>query len=244
VAPPTRRALAVGCRRGRLDPWESALPGTRVIGLVVLSVLPLAAPAQTGRLWAVGLLTAGGRSTEHSASFEAFRHALSGLGYVEGRNLVIEYRYAEGKLDRLPALAAELLARRVDVVVTVSTPAAQAVKQATSTVPIVMATAGDPVGTGLVASLARPGANLTGLSLLSTDITAKRLELLKELIPTAARVGFLGNSTIPPEVRGYREAEGAARNLGLRIEFVEARDLGESKRPSRRRLARGWTPCS
>jgi putative tryptophan/tyrosine transport system substrate-binding protein len=113
------------------------------------------------------------------------------------------------------------------VVVTVSTPAALAAKSATSTIPIVMATAGDPVGTGLVSSLSRPGANITGLSLLSTDITAKRLELLKELIPKASRFGFLGNSTIPPEVRGYQEAESAARNLGLRIEFVEARDLGE-----------------
>jgi ABC-type uncharacterized transport system substrate-binding protein len=155
---------------------------TRLAALAVLALAllaaPLAAEAQpAGKVWRIGLLTAGGRSTEQSASFEAFRYGLSERGYVEGRNLAIEYRYAEGDLDRLPALAAELLAKKVDVVVTVSTPAALAAKSATSTIPIVMATAGDPVGTGLVSSLSRPGANITGLSLLSTDITAKRLEL-------------------------------------------------------------------
>jgi ABC-type uncharacterized transport system substrate-binding protein len=203
-----------------------------LLALALLALALLAAPLVTqaqppGKVWRIGLLTAGGVSTERSASFEAFRQGLREHGYVEGRNVVIEYRYAEGKLDRLIGLAADLLAQNVDVIVTVSTPAAQAAKRATSAVPIVMATAGDPVGTGLVSSLARPGGNITGLSLLSTDITAKRVELLKEVLPKGSRFSFLGNSTIPPEVLGYREAEAAARHWGLRLEFVETRNLEE-----------------
>jgi len=208
------------------------MTATRIVVMVTLALsllaAPLAAEAQpTGTFYRVGLLTAGGVSTERSASLDAFRQSLRALGYAEGRNLVIEYRYAEGELDRLPGLAADLVARRVAVIVTVSTPAAQAAKGVTNTIPIVMATAGDPVGTGLVASLAQPGANITGLSLLSTDITAKRLELLRELIPKSTRFAFLGNSTIPPEVRGFRESEAAARVVGVTIEFLESRDLSE-----------------
>ena len=140
---------------------------------------------------------------------------------------MIEYRYAEGELDRLPALAADLIMRNVAVIVTVSTPAAQAAKRVTGTIPIVMATAGDPLSTGLVSSLARPGANITGLSLLSTDISGKRVEILKALIPQASRLAYLGNSTIPPEVRSYRESEVGARALQMTIEFLEARNLDE-----------------
>jgi putative tryptophan/tyrosine transport system substrate-binding protein len=204
------------------------LPVAAALLCLVLLASPLAGEAQPiGTLHRIGVLTAGGVSTERSASFDAFRQSLGALGYAEGRNLAIEYRYAEGDLERLPALAADLVARGVAVIVTVSTPAAQAAKRATSTIPIVMATAGDPVGTGLVASLAQPGGNVTGLSLLSTDITAKRLELLRELIPKSTRFAFLGNSTIAPEMRGFRESEAAARALGATIEFMEARDLGE-----------------
>jgi putative ABC transport system substrate-binding protein len=198
----------------------------------VLLLLAAAVAAQTqpaGKIWRIGLLTSGGVSTERSAGFDAFRLTLRELGYIEGRNLVIEYRYAEGELDRLPALAAGLIARNVAVIVTVSTPAAQAAKGVTGAIPIVMATAGDPVSTGLVSSLARPGANITGLSLLSTDISGKRVEILKALIPQASRLGYLGNSTIPPEVRSHRESEVGARALGMTIEFLEARNLDEFK---------------
>ena len=117
-----------------------------------------------------------------------FRKALGGLGYVEGRDIVIDYRWAEGDYGRLPALVAELIGSGVDVIVTAGTPAAFAVKNATSTVPCVMVAVGDPVGTGLVASLARPGGNLTGLTSIAPDLEGKRLALLREMVPTALRI--------------------------------------------------------
>ena len=131
----------------------------------------------------------------NSARIEAFRQGLRELGYVEGKNIVIEYRYAEGKLDRLPALAAELVRLKVDVIVTAGPAATRAAKEATVTIPIVMAQDHDPVGNGFVASLARPGGNITGLSTLAPELSGKRLELLKEIIPRLSRVAVLGNST-------------------------------------------------
>src|SRR5438093_637746 len=147
---------------------------------------------------------------------EAFRQGLRDLGYVEGRNVVIEYRDAEGKLERLPTLAAELVALKVDAIVVTSTPAALAAKQATGALPIVFTAAGDPVTDGLVTSLARPGGNVTGLSVLSHEIIGKRLELLKQVVPGVSRVAVLWH----PGVAGARrdkdmvkEAEVAARAL-------------------------------
>ena len=157
---------------------------------------------------------------------EAFRQGLRDLGYVEGRNLVIEYRDAEGTLERLPALAAELVALKVDVILAASTPQALAAKQATGTLPIVFAAADDAVGSGLVTSLARPGGNVTGLSFLAPELVGKRLELLKQAIPGVARVavlwqpGGLGERT---EKDQLKEADVAARALGVRLQFVEAR---------------------
>ena len=144
---------------------------------------------QPARIPRIGILIAASASF-FSARVEAFRQRLRELGYVEGKNIVIEYRYAEGKLERLPDLAAELVRLKVDVIVTAG-PAILAAKKASATIPIVFAAAADPVGTGLVSSLARPGGNITGLSHMAPDLDGKRLELLKEAFPKVARVAFL-----------------------------------------------------
>jgi ABC-type uncharacterized transport system substrate-binding protein len=148
------------------------------------------------------------------------------LGYVEGRNVVFEYRDAEGKYERFPALATELVALKLDIIVVTSTPSAAAVKQATSTIPIVFTWAADPVGSGLVTSLARPGGNITGLSFFAPDLIGKRLELLKQAVPGVSRVAALwhpGDYVERMEKDMLTEADRAARALGLRLQVVEAR---------------------
>ena len=166
-----------------------------------------------------------------SASFyaprvEAFRQRLRELGYVEGKNIVIEYRYAEGKLERLPELAAELVRLKVDVIVTAG-PAILAAKKASTTVPIIFGAADDPVGSGIVSSLARPGGNITGLSLMTPDLDGKRLELLKEAFPKVARVAFLW---APGGTRGnltLTDMEAAAKALGLKLQSLPVRGLDD-----------------
>ncbi|HZM86169.1 MAG TPA: ABC transporter substrate-binding protein [Blastocatellia bacterium] len=147
-----------------------------------------------------------------------FEETLLKLGYVEGRSITIEYRYAEEKLDRLPELTAELVGSKVDVLVAVSTPAIEAAKKATKTIPIIMAGVSDPVGTGFVASLARPGGNVTGLSLQSPELSGKRLELLKEIIPKLSRVAFLVHGRDPGHPLFVKEAQDAGNNLGIQIQ--------------------------
>ncbi len=153
---------------------------------------------------------------------EAFKQGLRAHGYVEGQNIVVERRYGEARVERLSELAAELVRLKVDVIVTSSDGAIAAVKQQTQTIPIVMTNSSDPVGTGFVASLARPGGNVTGLSMMSPELSAKRLELLKEAVPGLSRVAIMWN----PDVRGalldYKETEGAARSLRLQLQSVEA----------------------
>ena len=144
----------------------------------------------------IGYLSPNSPAT-NPARIEAFRQGLHELGYVEGKNIFIEYRYAEGKLDRLPALAAELARLKVDVIVTTSPSPTRAAKEATVTIPIVFAQDGDPVASGFVASLSRPGGNTTGLSTLAPELSGKRLELLKEVVPKLSRVAVLGTSTSP-----------------------------------------------
>jgi putative ABC transport system substrate-binding protein len=186
---------------------------------------PVAAEAQqAAKIARIGFLATNLAVNPHLP--EAFRQGLRDLGYVEGRNLVIEYRDAEGKLERLPALAAELVALKVDVIVAVSTLEALAAKQATRTIPIVFAVAADPVTSGLVTSLARPGGNVTGLSNLAPELVGKRLEQLKQAVPAVSRVavlwqpGALGERTEKDMLKG---AEVAGRALGVRLQFVEAR---------------------
>jgi len=160
-----------------------------------------------------------------SAQVEAFRQRLRELGHVEGNNIVIEYRYAEGKLERLPALAAELVRLKVDVIVATGA-AAFAAKKASATIPIVTPNAADPVGSGLVSSLARPGGNVTGLSLMAPDLDGKRLELLKEAIPKVSQVAFLWQR-VAGGIRPLAVTEAAAKALGLKLQSLEVRSLDD-----------------
>jgi len=155
------------------------------------------------------------------ARIEAFQRGLRELGYVEGKNIVIEWRSAQGKPDRLPALAAELVHLKVDVIVTGGPTNTRAAKGATTTIPIVMTNDSDPVGTGVVASLARPGGNITGLATLRAELSGKQLELLNEIIPKLSRVAFLGTSTDPANAESLRETELAAGTFGVKIQFLD-----------------------
>jgi ABC-type uncharacterized transport system substrate-binding protein len=156
-----------------------------------------------------------------SARLEAFRQGLRELGYVEGKNIVIEYRYAEGKLDRLSALAVELVRLGVDVIVLAGPASIRPAKEATSTIPIVMANDADPVGSGVVASLARPGGNITGLSNLAPEISGKRLELLKEIVPRLSRLAILGTSTTSGTAQVLKEMEPAAGVFKVQLQYLD-----------------------
>jgi putative ABC transport system substrate-binding protein len=207
-----------------------SLPGrVGILATLALSIFstPLVADAQQpGKVPRIGYLGPGSPSTVGHL-VEAFRRGLRVLGYVEGQNIAIEYRWAEGRFERLPDLAAELVRLNVDVIVTATTPAIQAAKQATKTIPIVMAVSADPVETGLVASLARPGGNITGLSLLAPEIVGKQLQLLKEAVPKVSRVAVLCNPANLSSAPQLREAEVAARPLGVRLQILEARSPDE-----------------
>jgi putative ABC transport system substrate-binding protein len=187
---------------------------------VLLITVPPAAAQQAGKVPRIGYL---GASTPFagSARIEAFRQGLRELGYVEGKNIVIEQRSAEGKADRLPSLAAELVRLKVDVIVTAGPTDTRAAKRATSTIPIVMSQDSDPVGNGFVASLARPGGNITGLSTLSPEISGKRLELLKEIVPRLSDVAVLGTSTNPGDAQSFKETELAAGAFGVRLQYLD-----------------------
>jgi len=195
---------------------------TVTLGLTLLAA-PLAAEAQqAGKVYRVGFL---GNS---SAALEAnlvgpFREGLRELGYVEGRNIVIEYRWAEGKYERFPALIAELAALNVDVIVTAGTPAALAVKRTTPSIPLVMAAVGDPIGVGLVASLARPGGNVTGLSAIAPELEGKRLELLREVVPKLSHIAVLWNPDNPFHADSLKETRAAAQVLGIKAQLVGVR---------------------
>ena len=182
----------------------------------------LAARAQPGKVWRIGMLDTTSAQL-NAPNLDAFRRGLRQLGYVEGQNLAIDYRSADGRLDRIPELAAELVRRNVDIIVTRGTPSALAAKNATATIPIVMAAIGEPVETGLVASLARPGGNVTGLSAFVTELVAKRVELLREVIPRIARLALLdnmSNRSVPPQ---WEETKRAAGALGIVPQLLDVR---------------------
>jgi putative ABC transport system substrate-binding protein len=160
-----------------------------------------------------------------AARIEAFRQGLHELGYVEGKNIVIDYRYAEGKLDRLPALAAELVRLKVDVIVTAGPTDTKTAKEATRTIPIVMTWDYDPVGSGFVTSLARPGGNITGLSMLAPELSGKQLELLKETVPKVSRVAVLSPSTQPGYAEVLREMDLAAGTLKMKLQYFDVKSL-------------------
>jgi putative tryptophan/tyrosine transport system substrate-binding protein len=203
----------------------------RLIGLAVilavsltLSPLGTATAQPREKVPRVGYLTAGSHSDQgRQRRFEAFRQGLRDLGYVEGQNIAIESRWAEGKSDRYPVLAADLVRLEMDVIVTVGGAASKAAQQATKTIPIVMSLVNDPLGSGLVPSLAHPGGNVTGISLMAPDLVGKQLEVLKEIVPQASRMALLRNPTNPASAPQLREAAVAARALGVRLQTLEAR---------------------
>src|SRR5215472_2796481 len=175
---------------------------------------------QAGKIAKIGYF-APGSSTTGSHLLKAFRQGLQELGYVEGKTFVLEVRYGETRGERLPELARELVGLKLDVIVDATDGVIAAVKRETQTIPIVMRNSSDPVGTGLVASLARPGGNFTGLSSMSPELSGKRSELLKEGVPGLSRVAFLWNPDVRGAVLDYKETEGAARSLGLELQSIE-----------------------
>ncbi len=197
---------------------------TLALGILVA---PLAADAQQAgkvyRIGVLGLLT----PSEYSSRIEAFRRGLLDLGYVEGKNIVIEYRWAQGKYDRLPDLAAELVRLKVDLIVTHGTPGPLAAKRATTTIPIVMGVSGDAVGTGLVASIARPGGNITGSTFFFPELMAKRLELLKEAVPSVRRMAVLVNPDNPGMGPVLKAMEATGRALKAELQQFAVRKPDE-----------------
>jgi len=204
----------------------------RTLGLTVALIFGIfAAPVsssaqQPAKFPRIGFL---GNST---AALEAnligpFREGLREFGYVEGRNILIDFRWAEGKYERFPALIGELLAQKVDVIVTAGTPATLAVKKATTSVPLVMVAVGDPVGTGILPSLSRPGGNITGLTSISPELDGKRLELLREVAPNVSHIAVLWNAASPLQVVAERETRAAAQVLGMKVQSLGVRTAEE-----------------
>lgn len=199
------------------------------------------ASAQPAKLPRIGHVSASSASDVADRK-EAFRRGLRELGYEERKNIVLDYRYAEGALDRIPALVADLVRLKVDVIVSTGPLITRAAKEATATIPIVMTNDSDPVGSRFVASLARPGGNITGLSSLAHDLSAKRLELLKETVPKLARAAILGSMTIPGNAQSLKETEQAASVFGLKVQFIdlkEPKDIEVGFRTARKGRADG-----
>ena len=198
---------------------RAAVPSI-LVAVVLLALGVIAEAQQPKKVPRIGFLF-GSSLSANSARHEAFRQGLRELGYVEGKNIVIDWRSAEEKLDRLPALAADLVYLKVDIIVTGGSSPTRAAKEATTTIPIVMAQDADPVGSGFVASLARPGGNITGLSTLAPELSGKRLEILKEVVPKLSRVAVLGNSTEPGNAQMLGETERAAVVFGVKLQYVD-----------------------
>jgi ABC-type uncharacterized transport system substrate-binding protein len=216
----------------RSDNRKSKIQNRKWAGIIAIIVTfatcgALAQAQQAGKVPRIGFLVASSPSF-YSSRIEAFRQGLRDLGYVEGKNIAIEYRFAEGKEDRLRELAAELVRLKVDIIVAAAS--AAAAKDATKTIPIVFAAAADPVASGIVASLAQPGGNVTGLTILAPELTGKRLELLKEAFPRVTRVAFLRNPTGINSPIVWKEAEAASQSLGLQLQSLEVRSLDDFER--------------
>jgi putative tryptophan/tyrosine transport system substrate-binding protein len=202
--------------------------GLAVILVLSLTLAPLAAVGQPAKTARIGWLSFYPAPTAPIPELEAFRQGLRNLGYIEGRNLYIEYRWAAASQSQLPALAADLVRLKVDLIVVGGhTPAILAAKRATSTIPIVFPVSGDPVGTGIVASLAHPGGNVTGLSFIAPEVGGKRLQLLKEAVPMVSNVGVLWNADNPSKELEWGETQAAGRALRLSLQSLEVRGLNE-----------------
>jgi putative ABC transport system substrate-binding protein len=205
---------------------HSNIPIARIFWLLCAVLFALCRSAnaqQPKKVHRIGFLSTPSSSVI-SGRIEAFRQGLRELGYVEGKNIVIEYRHAEGRVDRLPALAAELVRLQLDAIITSGPQPVRPMREATATIPIVFAFDDDPVGSGFVASLARPGGNITGLSTQGAELIGKQLNLLKEIIPKLSRVAILGSSTRPGTAQAFMEAQLAAPALGVQIQYLEVAD--------------------
>jgi len=204
----------------------------RLIGLAVILTLsfilaPLDAEAQqAGKIYRIGMLETTSMAL-NAANLDAFRQGLRELGYVEGRNFMIEYRSADGRRERFPELATELVRLKVDVILTRGTPAVMAAKNATGTIPVVMAASGDPLLSGVVAGLARPGGNVTGLSAIVVEVTGKRLQLLREVVPGVSRIASLLDMGNPNNALQWKETEIAAPSLGVQPQLLDVRKPGD-----------------
>jgi putative tryptophan/tyrosine transport system substrate-binding protein len=216
--------------------------------LLVFSCLLLAVflPAVSGaqqptKGYRIGYLSSG---PGIEAREEAFRQALRELGYIEGQNLTIEWRFAKGSVRQRPELAADLVRLKVDLIVTAGPLVTRAAKEATSTIPIVMAQDPDPVGNGFVASLARPGVNITGLSRLAPELSGKQLELLKEIVPKLSRVAVIGTSTRPGNAQTLREVELAAGAFGVQLQYLDILSPKDMRPHSKPQLGSGRTEHS
>jgi putative tryptophan/tyrosine transport system substrate-binding protein len=214
----------------------------KLLGLLAVLILTCAHPAegqQSKKVPRIGYLAVNSFS-DNAARIDAFRQKLRELGYVDGKNIIIEWRSAEGKPERLPTLAAELVSLKVDVLVSYGPTTTRAAKKATTTVPIVMSFDSDPVGSGVVTSLAQPGGNITGLSSLAPEISGKQLELLKEIVPALSRIAVLGNSTQPDNAPALKELELAAGPLKVQIQYLDvlsAKDIEPSFQSATKRRA-------
>ena len=198
-------------------------PGLLSILFVVVLLAVIAEAQQTAKVPRIGYLLRTGDSKNPGPQVEGFRQGLRDLGYIEGKNILVEHRYIEGKSDSIPSLVAELVQLKVDVLVLGPLPAIRAAQQATKTIPIVMVTTQDPVATGLIGSLARPGGNITGLATLGRELSGQRLELFKETVPRLSRVGVLWDANAPGPKIGFKEYESAARALKIQLQSLEVR---------------------
>jgi putative tryptophan/tyrosine transport system substrate-binding protein len=195
-----------------------------VLALLAFGVAPLVAEAQAEKVWRIGWLQPVALPPSY---VDAFRQGLRELGYVESKNILFEYRWADGKLERLPGLASELVRLKMDVIVSGNTSALQALKRATTTIPIIMLGPGDPVAIGLIESLARPGGNITGMTNIPSDLSGKLLDLLKQLVPGLSRVAWLANKANPMNLLSLRGIEDAGRALGVSVQALAVRGPDE-----------------
>jgi len=206
------------------DNLKSKIQNRKWVGLFAIVVTLAWCGARTDAQQPTKIPRIGFLAANRTNRIEAFRQGLRELGYIEGKNIVVEWRFAEGKLDRLPELTAELVRLKVDVIVASGAASTRPAKEATGTIPIVMASENDPVGSGFVASLARPGGNITGLSQMAPELAGKRLELLKEIVPRLSRVAVFGELSNPGNAQALKETELAAAAFGVQLQSQDIRD--------------------
>jgi putative ABC transport system substrate-binding protein len=205
------------------SPLRKTALGSILFAGLLLATAVIVEAQQPKKIPRIGYLSGAGDPSNPGPNVEAFRRGLQELGYIEGKNILVEYRYIEGKRDRVPSLVAELVQLKVDVLVSPNLPSIRAAKQATKTIPIVMVINWDPVAEGLIDSLERPDGNITGLSRLTRDLSGKRLELLKEVVPGISRVGVLDDADVPLQTKASKDYQAAGRALKIQLQSLEIR---------------------